>query len=68
MTPHHLRQARKELGMTQAQFAEALSDGNTPPINVQTVRNWEAGKNPVPSLMRRAIIALRQELKQEQNQ
>jgi DNA-binding transcriptional regulator YiaG len=52
MTTDELRSARKQLGLTQAEFAVALG------MDRATVSNWERGAKPVPSWMGTAIEGL----------
>ena len=52
MTPTEFRAARKDLGMTQAQLAEALG------VSTKTVENIEAGRSDRPRLYSLALRAL----------
>lgn len=46
MTPAELKEARRKLGFSARQMAEALSDPShaslRPPVNDRTIRRWEA--------------------------
>lgn len=52
MTPNELREARLRLGLTQAQFADALH------VWTNTVSRWELGTRPVPRSLFLALEAL----------
>jgi DNA-binding transcriptional regulator YiaG len=52
-TPDEVREARKALGMTQAELADALElEGN---YGKDSVRNWERGKRSISGPCRVAI-------------
>lgn len=53
MTPTDLRTAREALGMSQAEFAEAL--GYSGPHTRAKVSAWEGGRIPIPA---RVLVAL----------
>lgn len=56
MKPQDVENARKTLGLTQAAFGREVGlTGATPD---RTVREWEAGRNPVPGTAARAIELL----------
>lgn len=53
MTPRDIRAARRRLGLTVRQFAQAVTDpartaAGMGPVSARNVRYWEAGKKPVP--------------------
>lgn len=43
MTPNEIKQARKEMGMTQAKLATFMG------IGTRKIERWEAGHNPISS-------------------
>jgi len=44
MTPQQFKQARKSLGLSQAQLADEWSMGDN---GDRTIRRWESGERPV---------------------
>lgn len=44
-TPDQVRNARRQLGLTQAELAERLR--LAPATGKDTVRSWESGKRPI---------------------
>ena len=55
MTPADFRNARKALGLTQHQLAEALHMGKW---GWQTISKWENGSQPVPGPVQVALNCL----------
>ena len=47
------KQKRKELGLSQSEFAKALG------VSVKTVQNWEQGTRNCPEPIKRLILTLR---------
>ena len=56
MTAQELKSARKNLGMTQQEFADAISG------TIRELRSWEQGVNKVNKY---AIIVINQQQKQK---
>ena len=57
MTPADLRALRLALGLTQREFAARL------PVGYATLRDWEAGRAPVPPLALHRLDAIRRAAK-----
>ena len=55
MTPAQLRRARKHLGLTQRQLAEALLMGKN---GYQSVSRWETDGNTIPGPVQIAVKCL----------
>lgn len=49
MTPRQLKMARRRLGWSQAQLAEALE------VHAMTVSKWEREEQPIPKMAELAI-------------
>ena len=60
MSPDDLRAARRTLGLTQPQLAQALRLGSR---GGQTVSDWERGKRPVPGPAQVAIEGMLERMK-----
>lgn len=59
LRPHELRQARKELGLTQAQLAGALGlDASSDDNARRTISDWEAGRNRISGPVSLAMMHL----------
>jgi DNA (cytosine-5)-methyltransferase 1 len=59
MTPADLKSARKSLGLTQTQMADALGLG---PNGRRTVRRWESGETPISGPAQVAISLMLKEM------
>lgn len=54
--PALLRERMKELGLSSRALGVALGP---PPKNVRTVQRWRSGETPIPSLVWRAVLAMK---------
>ena len=51
-TPADLWEARRKLGLTQAQLAAILG------VTDRQVRNWESGRSPIPKMLWLALRSI----------